>query len=187
MTDSPGSVTRLLILWSEGDNSALDQLAPLVYQELERVARRYLRQERINHTLQTSDLVHEAFLKLIDQHSVRWQNRAHFFGIAASLMRRILVDYARFRSARKRRGDGLRISLSQADRLVQHPDVDLALLDEALTKLEAVDARMAKIVELRFFAGLSGEEAAEVLGISRSTLERDWAVARAWLRREIAS
>jgi len=180
-------ITRMLQEWSGGNHDALDALLPLVYAELHRQASRYLRRERAGHTLQTTALIHEAYLKLIDQRTVNWQNRAHFFGIAAQAMRRILVDYARGRHRAKRGGIGEDLPLEEAALMVsEERSVDLVALDEALTRLAEFDERQARIVELRYFSGLSIEETAEVLQISPATVKSDWNVAKAWLRHEIA-
>ncbi len=182
---APGRVTGLLADWSRGNKAALDQLMPLVYDELHRLARRYLSRERPDHTLAATALVHEAYLRLVDQRSSRWQNRAHFFGISAQLMRRILVDYARRRGAVKR-GDGTRaISVVEAADRAPADAVDILQLDQALGRLAALDSQQGRIVELRFFGGLTVEEAAEVLGISPRTVKRSWRSARAWLYREL--
>jgi RNA polymerase sigma factor (TIGR02999 family) len=182
----PEGITQLLVDWSNGDQKALDKLMPLVYRELRRLASNYLRRERPGHTLQPTALVNEAYLKLIDQKSARWQNRAQFFGVAAQLMRRILVDHARAHQADKRGGsDQQRLSITSAERLVQQPDVDLLALHEALEELATLDPQQERIVELRFFGGLSIEETAEVLGVGHATIERDWKMARAWLRRKL--
>ena len=178
-------VTQLLIRWSEGDKAALNELTPLVYDELRRVARNYMRREPTGHTLQTTALVNEAYLRLIGQERVRWQNRAHFFGIAAQLMRRILVDHARKRHNLKRGGDVRKIPLDQAVFVADEQAADLVALDGALRSLEALDERKGKVVELRFFGGLNIEEAAEVLSVSPATIQREWAMAKAWLYREI--
>ncbi len=172
--------------WSGGNQEALDALLPLVYAELHRQASRYLRRERAGHTLQTTALIHEAYLKLIDQREVNWQNRAHFFGIAAQAMRRILVDYARGRHREKRGGIGEDLPLEEAALVVSEGrSVDLVALDEALDRLAEFDKRQARIVELRYFSGLSIEETAEVLRISPATVKSDWNMAKAWLRHEI--
>jgi RNA polymerase sigma factor (TIGR02999 family) len=185
--ESPEGVTQLLVDWSNGDPSALDKLMPVVYDELRRLASNYLRRERAGHTLQPTALVNEAYLKLVDQRKARWQNRAQFFGVAAQLMRRILVDHARIRQAQKRGGsDQQQLSLSQADQVAEKPDIDLLALHEALNDLALIDEQQARIVELRFFGGLTIEETAEVLAISHATVERDWTLARAWLRRELS-
>jgi RNA polymerase sigma factor (TIGR02999 family) len=180
------NVTQLLIDWSKGDQSALDKLMPLVYSELRRLASNYLRRERQDHTLQPTALVNEAYLKLIDQRSAKWQNRAQFFGVAAQLMRRILVDHAREHQALKRGGADLeRLSITSAEGLVKQPEVDLLALNEALDELATMDQQQSRIVELKFFGGLSIEETAEALGVGHATVERDWKMARAWLRRKL--
>ena len=181
----PEEVTQLLVRWSKGDKAALAELTPLVYDELRRVARNYMRREPTDHTLQTTALVNEAYIRLIDQDRVRWQNRAHFFGIAAQLMRRILVDHARKRHNLKRGGDVRRIALDEAVLVADEQAAELVALDGALRSLETVDERKSKVVELRFFGGLSIEEAAEVLSVSPATIQREWAMAKAWLYREI--
>jgi len=174
-------VTELLIRWSNGDRTALDRLMPLIYDELRRLARHYMRRERPGHTLQTTALVHEAYLKLVDQTKVRWHNRAHFFGIAANLMRQILVQHARRRHAAKRGGARSSVSLEDAVGLSEEPVVDLVALDQALIRLDALDPQKSRIVELRFFGGLTVDETAEVLGLSPRTVKRQWRVAKAWL------
>jgi RNA polymerase sigma-70 factor (ECF subfamily) len=176
-------ITQLLVDWSNGDQAALDKLLPLVNTELRQLARRYLRRENPGHTLQTSALVNEAYLRLIDQKSVRWQNRAHFFGIAAQLMRRILIDHARKHHYAKRGGGALKVSLDEAAAVTEAWTAELLAIDEALEKLTAMDVRKGRIVELRFFGGLSLEETAEVLGISSPTVQREWRAAKAWLHR----
>lgn len=178
-------VTRLLADWREGDQQALEQLAPLVYDELRRLAGRYLRRERINHTLQSTALVHEAYLRLIDQSRVQWQNRAHFFGVAAQMIRRILVDHARGHQAAKRGSGVARLSLDEALDASAPRDLDLVALDDALETLARLDPQQSRIIELRYFAGLSIEETAEVVGVSPATVKREWASARAWLFREL--
>lgn len=178
---SRAEVTELLQQWSEGREDALDRLLPEVYSELKRLAASYLRRERREHTLQATALVHEAFLKLVDQRAVRWQNRAHFFGIAAQLMRRILVDHARGRGAAKRGAGERHLSLDEALLMAATRDVDLLALDEVLTRLATIDPQQSRIVELRFFGGLTIEETAEVLRISPATIGRDWTLAKAWL------
>ena len=178
------AVTQLLVRWTEGDHQALEDLLPLVYDELRRLARRYLQQERPGHTLQSTALVHEAYLRLVDQ-NVSWQNRAHFFGIAAQMMRRILVDHARSRSAAKRGDGACRVTLDEGLVALAERDLDLVALDAALTNLAKIDPQQAKIVELRFFAGLSIEDTSEALHISPATVKRDWAMAKAWLHREM--
>lgn len=183
---SSHQVTQLLVDWSNGDQSALDQLTPLVYSELRRLAGRYLRKERHDHTLQSTALVHEAFLRMVDQRSVKWQNRAHFFGVAAQMIRRILVDHARNRQASKRGSGAPRLSLDEAIATPERRDVDLVALDDSLNSLAKIDPQQARIVELRFFTGLTVEETAEVLGISPATVKRDWVSAKAWLHRDIS-
>jgi RNA polymerase sigma-70 factor (ECF subfamily) len=179
-------ITELLIDWSKGDQAALDRLMPLVYDELRRLASNYLRRERAGHTLQPTALVNEAYLKLVDQKNARWQNRAQFFGISAQLMRRILVDHARQHQAVKRGGSNQqRLSITSAEEFAKQPEVDLLALNEALEELAKMDPQQERIVELKFFGGLSIEETAEVLGISHATVERDWKMARAWLRRQL--
>ncbi len=185
MTPAPNDVTNLLLKWGEGDREALDALAPLVYDELRRLAGRYLRRERLDHTLQSTALVHEAYMKLIDQRNVRWHNRAQFFGLAAELIRRILVDHARARHAAKRGGSAYKLTLDEALDASAPRDFDIMRLDDALQGLAKIDPQQSRIVELRFFAGLTIEETAEVVGISPATVKRDWLVAKAWLRREL--
>ena len=176
-------VTQLLVAWSNGDHEALDKLLPLVNAELRQLARRYMRRENPGHTLQTSALVNEAFLRLIDQKRVRWQNRAHFLGIAAQLMRRILIDHARKHHYAKRGGGAVKVSLDEAAAATTSRAAELLAVDEALEKLTAMDARKGRIVELRFFGGLNLEETAEVMGISSPTVQREWRAAKAWLHR----
>jgi len=189
MNESPESspnVTQLLKDWSAGDTRVLDNLMPLVYEELRRQASRFLRKERAGHTLQTTALIHEAYLKLIDQKSVEWQNRAHFFAIASTAMRRILVDHAKTRHREKRGGAAENLPLDEALQISsKEKSVDLVALDEALTRLAAFDERQARIVELRYFSGLDNDETATVLGVSNATVRRDWNFAKAWLRQEI--
>jgi len=185
MTPSAKDVTQLLGDWANGNKEALDKLLPLVYDELRRLADRYLRRERPDHTLQPTALVHEAYLRLVDQTAVRWQNRAHFFGIAANLMRQILVNHALSHRAAKRGGEASKLPLEEASNLSLERDVDLVALDEALARLATFDSRQSRIVELRFFGGLTVEEAAEVLGISPATVKREWTTAKAWLHCEI--
>jgi RNA polymerase sigma factor (TIGR02999 family) len=185
---SPGDVTALLGDWSRGNRTALDQLLPLVYAELRRVAARQLRNERADHTLQPTALIHEVYIRLVDQRQVDWQNRAHFFGVSAQVMRRILVDHARRHGASKR-GEGVRcVSIDEAkDVAAASNDIPIVALDYALDRLEKVDSALAKIVELRAFGGLTIEEAAHVLGVSPSTVKREWRTAKAWLNRELGS
>jgi RNA polymerase sigma factor (TIGR02999 family) len=178
-------VTRLLQQWSNGQEQALNRLLPQIHQELRKLAASYLRKERRDHTLQPTALVNEAFLKLIDQRAVKWQNRAHFFGIAAQAMRRILVDHARAHGASKR-GDGARkVPLDDAVKIGGTIDVNVLALDEALTRLAAIDPQQSRVVELRFFGGLTMEETAEVMHISPATVGREWRMAKAWLFAEI--
>lgn len=184
--ESPEGITQLLIDWGKGDQAALDKLMPLVYAELRRLATNYLRRERMDHTLQPTALVNEAYLKLVGQKNAKWQNRAHFFAISAQLMRRILVDHARRHQAEKRGGTGQqRLSITSAEDLVAKPAVDVLALNEALEELSIMDPQQGRIVELKFFGGLSIDETAEVLGISHATVEREWKSARAWLRRQL--
>ncbi len=186
MISTPTEITQLLIAWNQGDEAARDELMPLVYDELRRLARGYLRRERPNHTLQPTALVHDAFLRLVDQSQVNWQNRAHFFGAAARLMRQVLINHAEARHAAKRGGSAERVSLNDVDRLTVEQEVDLVALDEALKNLERIDPTQGQIVELRFFGGLTIEEIAEVIGVSPATVKREWSTARAWLRRELS-
>jgi RNA polymerase sigma factor (TIGR02999 family) len=186
MNSTRDQITQLLIAWNQGDQSARDELTPLIYDELRRMARGYLRRERPGHTLQPTALVHEAFLRLIGQSQVNWQNRAHFFGAAARLMRQILIDHAETRRATKRGGGAERVSLDDADHFTVGPEIDLIALDEALGRLEALDPRQGRIVEMRYFSGLTIEEIAEAIGVSPATVKRDWSMARAWLRRELS-
>ena len=181
----PQQVTELLVAWGNGDKSARDELMPLVYEELHRLAHRYMGRERIGHTLQTSGLVNEAYLRLIDQSQVHWQNRAHFFGIAAQMMRRILVDYARSRQGAKRGGGAQQVSFDEALIVSEERADEIVLLDDALQDLAQFDQRKSQIVELRFFGGLSIEETAELLNVSPGTVMRDWTLAKAWLRKQI--
>lgn len=182
---SAPDVTRLLMNWSKGDSAALDELMPLVYGELRRLASAYLRRERPGHTLESTALVHEAFLRLIDQREVQWKSRAHFYGIAAQMIRRILVDYARAQHAEKRGSGGIKLSLDEAMAVPKGTELDVLGLNEALDRLAAMDPRQAKVVELRFFAGLSIEETAEVMELSPATVKREWTTARVWLFREM--
>jgi RNA polymerase sigma factor (TIGR02999 family) len=184
-TPAPQEVTRLLIAWGKGDQAALDELLPLVYQELHRMAQRRLGRERDGHTLQTTALVHEAYLRLIDQKEANWQNRAHFFAVAAQMMRRILVDHARARQYQKRGGGAQQITFDEALEVSDERAAEVVALDEALTALAEFDQRKSQMVELRFFGGLSIEETAEVLQVSPGTVMRDWTLAKTWLQREI--
>jgi RNA polymerase sigma factor (TIGR02999 family) len=185
ITPSPDEVTQLLLDWSNGSEAALERLTPLVYAELHRLARRHMRRERFGHTLQTSALVNEAYLRLIDQQSVHWQSRAQFFSIASRLMRRILVDYARGHNRNKRGGGALQVSLDEAALVSQERAAELIALDDALSSLATIDQRKTQVVELRFFGGMSVEETAEVLKVSAVTVMRDWSTAKAWLKRAI--
>jgi RNA polymerase sigma factor (TIGR02999 family) len=186
MTKSSTQITQLLLAWGQGDEAALERLMPLVYDELRKVAARHLRRQRPDHTLQTTALVNEAYLRLIDSSQVQWQNRAHFFAISAQLMRRILVDFARSRQNLKRGGDVERVSLDEALVVAPERGADLLALDDALTQLAALNSRQAQVVELRYFGGLSEEEAAEALKVSLRTVQRDWKLARLWLYRELS-
>ncbi|HZQ69517.1 MAG TPA: sigma-70 family RNA polymerase sigma factor [Terriglobales bacterium] len=185
--DTTQAVTRLLLQWTDGDAKALDQLLPLVYDELRRLAQSYLRRENVGHTLQSTALVHEAYLRLVDQRDVNWQNRSHFFGIAAQMMRRVLVDHARAHHAAKRGSGGIKVTLDEGLVAAEQRDVNVIALDEALTRLGEIDPQQGRIVELRFFAGLSIEDTAEVLKISPATVKRDWAMAKAWLYGEMSA
>jgi RNA polymerase sigma factor (TIGR02999 family) len=186
-TGQSADVTQLLVSWSKGDRRALEELMPLVYGELRRLAGSYLRRERPGHTLQSTAVVHEAFLRLVNQNDVEWQSRAHFYGIAAQMIRRILVDHARSHQAGKRGAGAVRIELDECMAVSPAQGVDLVGLDSALERLAALDERQGRIVELRFFTGLSVEETAEVMGLSPATVKREWSSARAWLFREMSS
>lgn len=179
------NLTQLLVDWSNGDAEALQKLTPLVYGDLRRLAARYLRSELPNHTLQSTALVHEAYLRLIDQRNIRWQNRAHFFGISAQLIRRILVDYARARKAGKRGGQAARIQVDESIAAPEEQNLDLVVLDDCLKLLSTIDPQQARVIELRYFAGLTVEETAEVMHVSPTTVKREWRLAKAWLHREI--
>jgi RNA polymerase sigma factor (TIGR02999 family) len=189
MAPSSQEITKWLVAWSNGDSAALDQLIPLVHEELHRLAKRYMRQERRRErhgiTLQTSALVNEAYMRLVDAGNVQWQNRAHFLAISAQLMRRILVDYARSRNYIKRGGEALRVSLEEAADFAKEQAPDLVALDDALDGLAKIDARKSRVVELRFFGGLSVAETAEVLKVSPDTVMRDWRLAKSWLLHEL--
>ena len=180
-------ITDLLQAWSRGDSEALAKLLPLVDHELKRIAHGLMLRERSGHTLQTTALIHEAYVRLVDQRNVHWQNRAHFFGIAAQLMRRILVDHARTKKRVKRGGSDVRVSLGDATVAVKGQDLDVVALDEALERLARIDEQQSRVVELRFFSGLTVEETAEVMGISKATVKRDWSMAKAWLHRELSN
>lgn len=182
----PPEITQLLAEWSNGNQTALDKLYPLVYEELRRLAHRYMRRERKDHTLQTTALINEAYLRLIDQKNVHWENRAHFFSISAQIMRRILIDYARRYQYAKRGGGAKKISLDDGAFVAKERAAELLMLDEALLSLAERDPRRSQVVELRFFGGLSNEEIASVLKVSPNTVTRDWNLARAWLYRELS-
>src|SRR5216683_5915123 len=185
MAPSPWEVTQLLLAWSQGESSALERLIPLVHDELQRLAHHYMAGEHSGHSLQTTALVNEAYLRLVDCSRVRWQNRAHFFAVSAQLMRRILVDFARSRGYLKR-GAGIRpLSLEKAPDIFQPTDPDIVALDDALNTLAAIDPRKSQVIELRFFGGLTAEETAEVLKVSPDTILRDWKLAKIWLHREL--
>jgi RNA polymerase sigma factor (TIGR02999 family) len=179
MTPSPNSISQLLSEWRDGDETALDRLMPLVYREMRRMAHRYMRLERPGHTMQTSDLLNDAYLRLVDHKGMRWQNRAHFYAVAAQAMRRILVDHARVRNARKRKVE--LVDLEQAALVIQKRPTDLVALDEALSELEAIDPRKSQVVVMKYFGGMKDEETAEALRISTATVSRDWDSARLWL------
>ena len=187
MPSSQIEVTQLLLDWGNGDKAALDKLVPVVYQELRRLAGYYMRRERPGHTLQTSALVNEAYMRLVDYKQMRWQSRAHFFAVAAQAMRRILVEHARKRHFAKRGGGAVQVSLDEAATVSEKQAADLIALDDALTSLEVIDPRKSRIVELRYIGGLNIEETAEVLGISPATVQREWRSAKAWLYRAIAN
>jgi RNA polymerase sigma factor (TIGR02999 family) len=186
VTPSQKSITQLLEEWRDGDETALDRLVPLVYEELRRLAHQYMRRERPGHTLQTTALVNEAYLRLVDHRGMRWQNRAHFYAVAAQAMRRILIDHARSRKYLKRGGDVKMIQLEEAATVVQKQAADLIALDDALSELAAIDPRKSKIVEMRYFGGMSVEETAEALDVSPVTVMRDWSTAKAWLLRALS-
>ena len=186
MTPAPPEVSLLLHAWSNGDQTARDKLIPLVYDELRQMARRYMERQRPGHTLQSTELIHEAYLRLVDQQDVHWQNRAHFFGVAAKAMRSILVDYARTKHAVKRGGEMQQISLDEAATVGTERTAELAALDDALAQLASFDPRKSQVVEMRYFGGLTVEETAAVLHVSPETVARDWRLARTWLLRELA-
>ena len=178
-------ITQYLVDWSNGNQSALNEVLPLIETELRRIAHRYMNRERLGHTLQTSALVNEAYLRLADQHNVRWQNRAHFLAISAQMMRRILVDHARRKKYAKRGGSAIQVSLTKANLASDGPAAEVTALNEALTRLEKLDPQQARVVELRFFGGLTIKETAEALGISVDMVKREWSTAKAWLYREM--
>ena len=182
---SDADITALLVDWSNGDRSALEKLLPLVERELHRLAHSYMRREERDHTLQTTALINETYLRLVDQRKVQWQNRAHFFGIAAQIMRRILLNYARDQHRLKRGGGAIHVSLSKAEVMSAEKDREIISLNDALIKLEELDERKSRVVELRYFGGLSVDEVAEVLGVAPITVMRDWQFAKAWLAREL--
>ena len=184
--DSSEQVTQLLVRWRDGDRKALDSLMPIVYSELRGMAHSYLQRERSDHTLQSTALVHEAYVRLIGQKLPEWQNRAHFFGVAARLMRQILVEYARGHQAAKRGGNACKVTIEEGSLMAQQADLDVVILDEALQDLAKLDEQQSRIVELRFFGGLSIDDTSEVLGISPATVSREWSTARIWLHREIS-
>ena len=186
MPETSGEVTELLIHWSNGDEQARDRLMPLVYDELRRLAARYLRRERVDHTLQTTALAHEAYLRLVDQRRVQWRDSVHFLALAAQMMRRILTDHARSHRYAKRGGGARKLSLDQAPQLAARQMPDVLRVDEALTELGRVDGELAQIVELRFFGGLKNDEIAEALGVSVPTVVRRWRLAKAWLYRYLS-
>jgi RNA polymerase sigma-70 factor, ECF subfamily len=186
MGESDTDVTQILLAWSAGEPGAKDSLFPLVYDELKRIARRYLKREREEHTLQPTALVHEAYLRLVDQTRVTWQNRAHFYGMAATMMRRILVNHARAHATAKRGGATRRLSLEDATISAEQSATDLLALDEALNRLVELDERKGRVVELLYFGGLEHREVAEVLNVSEKTVQRDWQIARSWLYRELS-
>ncbi|MBS1809259.1 MAG: sigma-70 family RNA polymerase sigma factor [Acidobacteria bacterium] len=184
-TPTPHEITVLLLAWNHGDQAALDQLLPLVYGELHRLARHYMHNERPGHLLQTTALVNEAYLRLVDTRQIEWQNRAHFFAIAARLMRRILVDFAREQNYQKRGGGEVQIPLDEAPAIACEWNEDVVALDEALAKLAAIDERKSRVVELRFFGGLTEDETATVLQVSHESVKRDWRLAKSWLLRQL--
>jgi RNA polymerase sigma factor (TIGR02999 family) len=185
MSSDSDNVTRLLLEWGDGNQQALEEMLPLIYDELRRLAHNFLYRERPGHTLQTTALVHEAYLKLIDQRDARWQNRAHFFAIAAQAMRRILIDSARKHIADKRGGGGEKLSLAEVATVTPEPDSNLLALDEALNALAEIDAQQSRIIELRYFGGLTIDETAEVMKLSPATIKREWTMARAWLHQSL--
>ena len=185
MQDNSAQITQLLVAWRNGDALALDRLMPLVHRELKRIARNYMRRQRVGHTLQTTALVNEAFVRLVDSDKVNWQDRSHFFAISAQLMRRILVDVARRKNSAKRGGDRVQVTLADEVKAAPGNEVDVVALDDALNRLAALNSRQCQIVELKYFGGLTEEEVAETLEISVRTVRRDWNLARAWLYREL--
>ncbi|HYW74400.1 MAG TPA: sigma-70 family RNA polymerase sigma factor [Pyrinomonadaceae bacterium] len=186
MVANPREITELLLSWSKGSAAALEDLVPLIYPELRRLARRHMQRENPGHTLQTSALINEAYLRLVDQRSVEWQDRAHFFAVAAQVMRHILIDHARRHQAAKRGAGAVHVELSETETVSESRAAEFVALDDALTKLATIDERKSKIVELRFFGGLTVEEVAEFLQLSPITIKREWRSAKAWLQREIS-
>ncbi len=182
---APSQITQMLVDWSEGNQAALERMTPLVYGEPHRLAHHYMNRERAGHTLQTSALVNEAFMRLVDQRNVKWNNRAHFFAIAAQMMRRILVDYARSHLYAKRGAGAIHVSLDHAGLVSNEPSAEVTALDRALTKLESIDPQQARVVELKFFGGLTIKEIAEAMNISIDKVKREWSTAKAWLYREM--
>jgi len=180
-------ITQLLIEWSDGRKAALDEVLPLIEGELRRIAHRYIGKERAGHTLETTALVNEAYIRLVDQNRVKWQNRAHFFAISARMMRRILVDYARSKGYAKRGAHAVHVSLASAEPISSEPAAEITALNEALSRLERLDPRQARVVEMRFFGGLTIKETAEALGISVDTVKREWTTAKAWIYREMSN
>jgi RNA polymerase sigma factor (TIGR02999 family) len=185
MKQDPDEITRLLVAWRNGETNALDDLMPLVHRELKRIARNFMRRQRVGHTLQTTALVNEAFVRLVDSDKVNWQDRSHFFAMSAQLMRRVLVDAARRKNSEKRGGERVQVTLADDMKATERDQVDVVAIDEALRKLAELNPRHGQIVELRYFGGLTEEEIAETLNISARTVRRDWNVARAWLYREL--
>jgi RNA polymerase sigma factor (TIGR02999 family) len=186
MTPAPQELSQLLRAWSDGDKTAFDKLMPLVYDELRKMAKRYMDRQQAGHTLQTTALIHEAYLRLVDQSEAQWQNRAHFFAVAATAMRHILVDHARARQAAKRGGEAQQLSLDKAAAVSVEQAAELVALDDALESLAAIDRRKSQVVEMRYFGGLTVEETAEALQVSPETVARDWRLARTWLLRELS-
>jgi RNA polymerase sigma-70 factor, ECF subfamily len=186
-TASPEEITQLLLNWEDGDQAALDKLMPLVYAELHRLAHHYMSRERLGHTIQTTALVNEVYLKLVDQRRVHWQNRAHFFAISAQLMRRILVDHARSHAYAKRGGGARKVSLEDVADLSRIRAAEIVALDEVLAVLADIDPRQSRVVELRFFGGLTIKETAEVLGLSSATIKSEWRIAKAWLYHQLSN
>lgn len=185
MDREPKDITKLLLAWRSGQDEALEDLMPLVYRELKRIARNFMRRQRVGHTLQTTALVNEAFVRLVDSDKVNWQDRSHFFAMSARLMRRVLVDAARRKNSEKRGGERVQVTLGEAVRSTDPDQVDVMAIDEALTRLAKLDPRQCQVVELRYFGGLTEDEIAETLDVSSRTVRRDWKLARAWLYREL--